>query len=171
MTENIHTPQKNNESSPLDTHFDDIIAMQSRDAARRLLLDSGAEQPQLKAAPQPELLEAKSAPELLEATSPSRMRKIGNKALATTAGVLAAAGALAGVATLGEHLSGASAEFSDEQTTLTISEGDSYWSAAMQVEGHESIDTRDLVRHIQDLNDGEPLTPGMQITIPVSVKK
>lgn len=161
MTENIHTPQNEKESDALDTHFDDIIEMQSRDAAKRLLLDSGEQQPRLEPA---------QAPELLESTASSK-RKIGKKILASTA---LAAGLVTGGVGVAQVFAEPGFTVSSEETGYTAPDGGSLWDAAEQIEGSESVDTRDLVEEIRNhpanieiLEDG--LQAGETITIPVRV--
>lgn len=150
MTENIQTPQKND----FDTHFDDVLEMQSHSAAKRLL-EAGDQQ-------EPILIESKEQKKL-----PNGVKKF-------AAGALIAAGAVGGVAAIGNAVAEPRFTPSEETTTYPVPAGGSLWDAAEQIEGSEAVDTRDLIEEIKThpanisiLKDG--LQAGESITIPVRV--
>lgn len=140
--------------------FDDILAMQAPDVARRLI--------------------EQQEPYTREATvggiqDPTQEQGKKSRNFAKTAAILTAVALPAGA--LGAVTANAlkAPEFSEETTTYTVEPGDGLINVAQEIKGVETVrmnDTLDSIAgdpaNIDVLKDG--LQPGEQIVIPVSVK-
>jgi len=68
-------------------------------------------------------------------------------------------------------------EYSPESTTYTVEQGDDWYTVAESIDGHEAVDTTELISHIKadpaniDFLTNDELHPGQSITIPISVEK
>ena len=100
------------------------------------------------------------------------------KATLIGAGATVATLAAVGIAGLPEIIDSANGpEYSTSTTTYTVQPGDSWWSVAEAIKGHDQVDQNVLISHIKgdpaniDVLKSDTLQPGQSIVIPTSVNQ